>query len=234
MYRLVLSPAFAGVGLVRGCSLIPRENSVLSRQFTCTTPRCDNEEKETISNIVDLTTLDDVVPFTDLPKIKKYRNKRRIFHKQGFMSQVQQFDHEFKEQELRYRLPRVSVDIDHLRAYLHDINAVDVCFVRMPATKQCVEYNVSMVGKSERHCKALGEALAREFKQSFVAEGETVLLTGSAHWYCLDMGNIMVHIFSQEERGRLQLEKLWLLGPEHDDQLRLFNTEFETIIDHFA
>lgn len=36
-------------------------------------------------------------------------------------------------------------------------------------------------------------------------------------WMVVDIGNMVVHFFLPETREKYQLEKLWLLGPKHDD-----------------
>ena len=35
------------------------------------------------------------------------------------------------------------------------------------------------------------------------------------------LGGIVVHLLTREKREELELEKLWTLGPEYDDQFQL-------------
>ena len=48
-------------------------------------------------------------------------------------------------------------------------------------------------------------------------EGESDTNTG---WTALDMGNIVLHLLVQEQREYYDLEMLWTVGPEFDDNTR--------------
>ena len=58
---------------------------------------------------------------------------------------------------------------------------------------------------------------------------ERVILDGwdSNDWMVVDMGHIVVHCLLEEKRQQLELEKLWTLGSELDDQLRE-STKFDS------
>lgn len=44
--------------------------------------------------------------------------------------------------------------------------------------------------------------------------------------FCLVvLGRIVVHLLKEERREELELEKLWTLGAEHDDQFRFATKE---------
>ena len=42
----------------------------------------------------------------------------------------------------------------------------------------------------------------------------------SSGWNALDLGNIVVHLLSQDQREHYDLETLWSVGPEYDDKTR--------------
>ena len=42
----------------------------------------------------------------------------------------------------------------------------------------------------------------------------------SSGWNALDLGNIVVHLLSQDQREHYDLETLWTVGPEYDDKTR--------------
>jgi len=73
------------------------------------------------------------------------------------------------------------------------------------------EYYVICSGRSTPHVKALME----ELEENMEKKGFRVLRKDGARegrWVVLDYGNVIVHIFNNEERLFYNLEKLWSNG----------------------
>ena len=65
-------------------------------------------------------------------------------------------------------------------------------------------------------------------------EGELDTNTG---WTALDMGNIVLHLLVQEQREYYDLEMLWTVGPDFDDNTRkmaVAEKKIETLEDLMA
>ena len=65
-------------------------------------------------------------------------------------------------------------------------------------------------------------------------EGESDTNTG---WTAMDMGNIVLHLLVQEQREYYDLEMLWTVGPEFDDNTRklaVVEKKIETLEDLMA
>jgi len=71
-------------------------------------------------------------------------------------------------------------------------------------------------GTSKRHVRSLGEAVRQEAKQ---AEHPPLGFEGgdSSDWILVDLGDVIVHVMTQEKRDFYALEKLWSVGPESDE-----------------
>jgi ribosome-associated protein len=70
------------------------------------------------------------------------------------------------------------------------------------------DYFVLATGGSDRHVRALAdaalEAAARGGAKTLGVEGKSV-----ARWVLVDLGEIVVHVFSDEARDYFGLERLW-------------------------
>jgi ribosome-associated protein len=86
--------------------------------------------------------------------------------------------------------------------------------VLLDTRKVCsfADYFIICSGESERQIQAIGDAVAEVLAQEGVSlhhrEGDA-----NSGWVLLDLGDIIVHIFSQFEREYYQLEKLWSKAP---------------------
>ena len=67
-------------------------------------------------------------------------------------------------------------------------------------------------GTSDVHLRGIAEAVLERFKQA----GQQLLGQEGfreARWILLDYGDLVVHIFAEEEREYYQLERLWAEAP---------------------
>lgn len=87
-----------------------------------------------------------------------------------------------------------------------DIDVIDISGISVLA-----DYFIICSGTSSTHIKALADELEEKMSeagyQCLRKEGYD-----SAGWILLDYGDIVVHIFREEERGFYKLERLWSDG----------------------
>ncbi len=90
---------------------------------------------------------------------------------------------------------------------LDDKQVENIKIIDIKDVNPIVEYFVICTGKNERHMRSVAMEL-RKVGQGFDAfksiEGEK-----SDAWVLADLGNIVVHIFSEEGRQNYSLEHLW-------------------------
>lgn len=93
-----------------------------------------------------------------------------------------------------------------------DKQATDVVLLDTRKVCSFADYFVICSGDSDRQLEAIHRAIAEELKaQGHVhcrSEG-----TATSGWMLLDLGNIVVHVFSTAERDFYQLESLWSAAP---------------------
>ena len=70
------------------------------------------------------------------------------------------------------------------------------------------DYFIIASGTSDRMLDALGNAVLRDVKTEF---HKTCISEGPANsgWVLLDYGDVIVHLFSEEQRKFYRLEELW-------------------------
>lgn len=127
-------------------------------------------------------------------------------------------------------------DIDELVEVLKSDNAKDICVLAIPAELKYVDYICVVTGKSYRHMNAMSEFVRKMYKVKRNSKDLLPKIEGkdSKDWIALDLGNIALHIFSEETRIKYDIEQLWAVGTEYDEQtnmkedsiLELFNQHF--------
>lgn len=93
-----------------------------------------------------------------------------------------------------------------------DKQATDVVLLDTRKICSFADYFVICSGESDRQLEAIHRAIVEALKE----EGETHFHsegTAASGWMLLDLGNIVVHIFSSTVREFYQLESLWSAAP---------------------
>jgi len=98
---------------------------------------------------------------------------------------------------------------------LEEVKGQDIVRLKVSDMTTVCDYMVVASGTSNRHVKALAEAVADKAKASghrpTGIEGED-----GSEWVLLDLGDILVHVMLPRVREFYNLEKLWSLSPTSD------------------
>jgi len=102
------------------------------------------------------------------------------------------------------------------QAALVDKRALDPVLLDMREVTLITDYFLVCHGTSSVHIRALGDAVTEALKEAgvrpFGVEGQD-----DARWVLLDYGDVVVHIFAEEEREFYSLERLWSDAPKLAD-----------------
>ena len=100
---------------------------------------------------------------------------------------------------------------DKIVEILEDKKAKDISIINIEEITSLADYFVICTGTSTTHIKTLADELdERMDKQGFKPlrkEGYN-----SARWILIDYGDVVVHIFHEEDRSFYKLERLWSDG----------------------
>ncbi|XP_018333273.1 uncharacterized protein LOC108742528 [Agrilus planipennis] len=111
-------------------------------------------------------------------------------------------------------------EIEDLIEVLKRDNAEDVFVVELPKEINFVKYICIVTGKSRRHMLAIAQFVRKLYKRKMHDTDLIPKIEGkdSDEWLALDLGNIALHIFSNEARCKYDLDSLWAVGSEYDPE----------------
>lgn len=98
---------------------------------------------------------------------------------------------------------------------LEDLKGKDIVRLDVSDMTTVTDFMVVASGTSNRHVKALADAVAEKTKKAghrpTGVEGES-----GGEWILLDLGDTLVHVMLPRVREFYNLEKLWSLSPATD------------------
>ncbi|KAJ0181706.1 hypothetical protein K1T71_002428 [Dendrolimus kikuchii] len=112
-------------------------------------------------------------------------------------------------------------EIEDLCELLRRENARNIFVASVPQHIRYVDYICIVSTRSKRHLLAVAEFVKKVYKKKCYKNDPIPNIEGkdSDEWMALDLGNIALHIFSEKARETYDLETLWSVGPEFDEQI---------------
>ena len=98
---------------------------------------------------------------------------------------------------------------------LEEVKAKDIVKLDVRELTTVTDYMIVASGTSNRHVKALAEAVAEKSRAAGHRPAGIEGADGS-EWVLLDLGDALVHVMLPRVREFYNLEKLWLLSPAKD------------------
>lgn len=98
---------------------------------------------------------------------------------------------------------------------LEDVKAKDIVKLDVSELTTVTDFMIVASGTSNRHVKALADAVAEKAREAGHkpdgVEGES-----GSEWVLLDLGDALVHVMLPSVREFYNLEKLWSISPAGD------------------
>jgi len=92
---------------------------------------------------------------------------------------------------------------------VEDRKAEDITLLDLRPDAIIADFFVVCTGDNERHIKALGDHVREHVKQQYQKVPFSMEGTAESGWILLDYGDVVVHIFSDQQREYYDLEGLW-------------------------
>ena len=107
--------------------------------------------------------------------------------------------------------------IDLAVTALEDMKGVDMAVIDIIGKSSIADAMIVVTGTSQRHVKSLAESVRLSAKEAnhppLGVEG-----ADSSDWVLVDLGDVIVHVMTEEKREFYSLEKLWSVGPNTEDE----------------
>lgn len=106
--------------------------------------------------------------------------------------------------------------IDLVTEALDALKGLDITVIDIAEKSSIADAMMVATGTSKRHVRSLGESVRLSAKR---ADHAPLGFEGgdSSDWVLVDLGDVIVHVMTQEKRDFYALEKLWSVGPETDE-----------------
>ena len=99
-----------------------------------------------------------------------------------------------------------------IAALCAETKALDVRALRMLELVQFTDWFVVCTGRSDRHVRAIHEAVREELLSERVKPLSVEGVDGG-QWICADYGDVVLHVFYEPVREFYALERLWSDAP---------------------
>ncbi|MCL4169458.1 UNVERIFIED_CONTAM: hypothetical protein GTU68_035474 [Idotea baltica] len=107
--------------------------------------------------------------------------------------------------------------IDLATEALDALKGLDITVINITKKSSIADAMMVATGTSKRHVRSMAEAVRQSAKQ---ADHAPLGFEGgdSSDWILVDLGDVIVHVMTQEKRDFYALEKLWSVGPDSDEK----------------
>ncbi len=106
--------------------------------------------------------------------------------------------------------------IDLAVGTIEDMKGVDLVVIDIVGKSSIADAMIVVTGTSQRHVRSLAESVRLAAKE---ANHPPLGIEGgdSSDWVLVDLGDVIVHVMTEEKREFYSLEKLWSVGPADEE-----------------
>lgn len=101
-------------------------------------------------------------------------------------------------------------------AALEDLKGRDIVEIDITSKSNIADAMLLATGTSRRHVRSLADEVRTKAKKAgeppLGVEGED-----SGEWVLVDLGDVIVHVMTEEMRDFYELEKLWVVGSSENE-----------------
>jgi ribosome-associated protein len=102
--------------------------------------------------------------------------------------------------------------LDIILQALDEKKAQDVVTLDVSGQTQMTDYLVICTGTSNIHIRSLADGVLEEMKKRGI-KGVRAEGYNEARWVLLDYGDVVLHVFAQDDREFYRLEEFWNAAP---------------------
>lgn len=105
--------------------------------------------------------------------------------------------------------------LDYARAVvdiISDVKGEDVVLLDLRDVTVITDFFIICTGNSDRQLKAIIEKISQGMKEKHDLRGARIEGNPEGGWVLVDYGDIVVHVFTEDQRDYYDLEGLWSKG----------------------
>ncbi len=105
--------------------------------------------------------------------------------------------------------------LDYARAVvdiISDVKGEDVVLLDLRDVTVITDFFIICTGNSDRQLKAIIEKISQGMKEKYDLRGARIEGNPEGGWVLVDYGDIVVHVFTEDQRDYYDLEGLWSKG----------------------
>lgn len=105
--------------------------------------------------------------------------------------------------------------LDYARAIvdiISDVKGEDVVLLDLRDVTVITDFFIICTGNSDRQLKAIIEKISQGMKEKHDLRGARIEGNAAGGWVLVDYGDIVVHVFTEDQRDYYDLEGLWSKG----------------------
>ena len=126
--------------------------------------------------------------------------------------------------KIKDRGDRGVFELPEILELLENEKIDDLAVISISPERQYADYMVIGTASSARHLRTVSSLIISVYKRKMWDWDPVPRVEGhednTAGWNAIDMGNIVLHLLTQEQREYYDLETLWTVGPQYDDATR--------------
>ncbi|KAL7645720.1 UNVERIFIED_CONTAM: hypothetical protein RMT77_002598 [Armadillidium vulgare] len=150
-------------------------------------------------------------------------DEERLLRAQGLWTEVVKKKKPVEEDIVYKRGITGVFDVEELIETLKKEKAQDIATIRVPPEIQYADYLIFASGKSKRHSSVLAELIIKLHKKKKNKKDFYPKVEGkNSEWVSIDMGNIVLHLMSEDTRMEKDLETLWTVGGQYDEEAQKY------------
>lgn len=111
---------------------------------------------------------------------------------------------------------RIPGTIKKVVSSMLDKKAEKVVVLRLKGINDITDFMVICHGNSPRQNNAISDEIQKKLKQEFAVKPFSVEGERESDWILIDYIDFIVHIFTEENRKKYSLEKLWMDAKRYD------------------
>ena len=111
---------------------------------------------------------------------------------------------------------RIPGTVKKVVSSMLDKKAEKVVVLRLKGINDITDFIVICHGNSPRQNNAISDEIQKKLKQEFAVKPFSVEGERESDWILIDYIDFIVHIFTEENRKKYSLEKLWMDAKRYD------------------